>query len=264
MAYNQNNQKNARRPNSGYKRRDPKEREQREREAKALSLSNWIPRTSLGREVKDGNIKSIKEIFEKRLIIKESEIVDILVPDLKEEIMLIGGTPGKGGGKKRTPMRATTRMHEAGRRRTIHTFVCIGNEDGLLGYSYTKGKDMLSTLNKTRRQAKLNIFPIRRGCGSWECQCGTNHSIPFVMRGKCSSVHVKLIPAPKGLNLCADSEIKKILRLAGIKDMWIKSHGQTGTSINFLFAIINAFEKLNAFKVNEDYISSVGLDEIKG
>lgn len=261
MAYTPNNTNNRNAwKNKG--KRPPRQRREEEAKDPQAIMNRWIPRTGLGRDVKEGNIKSIREIFEKGMIIKEPEIVDILIPKLSEEIMLVGGTPGKGGGKKRTPMKATTRMHEAGRRRTIHTFVCIGNGDGLVGYSYTKGKDMLSTLNKARRQAKLSIFPIRRGCGSWECQCRTNHSIPFTIQGKCGSVKVKILPAPKGLKLCADSEMKKVLKLAGIKDVWIKSYGQTGTTINFIFAIIDAFKNLNAFKVNDNYIKSVGLDQI--
>jgi len=222
----------------------------------------WIPKTSLGRDVADGIIKSIEDVFKSGKIIKEPEIIDVLIPDLKEEIMFIGGTPGKGGGKKRTAIRATTRMHRAGRRRTVHSFVCVGNANGLIGYSYVKGKDMASVLEKARKQAKLNIFPIRRGCGSWECRCKTNHSIPFNIGGRSGSILVKLFPAPKGLNLCTSNEIKKIMNLAGIKDIWMKSYGPTKTSINFILAVINAFENLNKFKVNEKYSKVVGLDQI--
>ena len=55
---------------------------------------------------------------------------------------------------------------------------------------------------------------IRRGCGDWGCFCGTAHSIPFAVEGKCSSVVVKLLPAPKGTGLVVESELKKMLSIS--------------------------------------------------
>ncbi len=51
------------------------------------SLDTWVPATYVGRLVKEGKITSIDEIFANNLVIKEPEIVDILLPDLKHEII---------------------------------------------------------------------------------------------------------------------------------------------------------------------------------
>ena len=102
---------------------------------------------------------------------------------------------------------------------------------------------------------------VRRGCGSWECNCKEQHSIPFRSKGKTGSVVVSIIPAPKGLGLVAASELKKILDLAGIKDVWTKSRGQTKTRVNFIKALFDAFKNLNNIKVNEKYKENVGLKE---
>ncbi|RLF99257.1 MAG: 30S ribosomal protein S5, partial [Thaumarchaeota archaeon] len=51
------------------------------------SLEQWVPRTRVGRLVKEGKITSIEEIFERNMRIMEPEIVDFLVPDIKHEVL---------------------------------------------------------------------------------------------------------------------------------------------------------------------------------
>lgn len=51
------------------------------------SLDAWVPATYVGRLVKEGKITSIYEIFANNLTIKEPEIVDALLPDLKHEVI---------------------------------------------------------------------------------------------------------------------------------------------------------------------------------
>lgn len=52
-----------------------------------VDLSLWEPKTALGRMVKEGKIRTIDEIFANNLLIKEPEIVDILLPGLKQELL---------------------------------------------------------------------------------------------------------------------------------------------------------------------------------
>jgi len=85
---------------------------------------------------------------------------------------------------------------------------------------------------------------LRRGCGSFDCSCDEVHSIPFKVEGKSGSSKVVLIPAPQGTGLVIGDECKKILRLAGIKDIYSQSYGQTRTTINFIRACMNALRKL--------------------
>ena len=64
-------------------------------------LANWVPKTSLGKAVMEGNVKSLEEIMESGKRIVEPEIIDKLLPGLKNELFLIGGRRGKGGGIER-------------------------------------------------------------------------------------------------------------------------------------------------------------------
>jgi small subunit ribosomal protein S5 len=54
---------------------------------KMSSLDAWVPTTYVGRLVKEGKITSVDEIFANNLTIKEPEIVDALLPDLKHEVI---------------------------------------------------------------------------------------------------------------------------------------------------------------------------------
>ncbi len=218
-------------------------------ESKAeAALYKWKPKTSLGQEVFEGKITSIDEVFKSGRRIAEPEIIDKLVPALKNELILIGGRTGKGGGIERIPVRITAAMHKSGRRFTMSSFAVVGNEDGLVGVGQGKAPETRDAVAKAIQRAKLNLIRIKIGCGSWECDCGTNHSVPFKITGKTGSVRVVLQPAPKGVGLVADNESKKILKIAGIKDVWVKTFGNTGMRINLISATYDAFKKLYVYE----------------
>ncbi len=51
--------------------------------------------------------------------------------------------------------------------------------------------------------------------------------------GKCGSVIVRLIPAPRGTGIVAASVPKKLLQMAGVSDCYTSARGQTATLGNF-------------------------------
>ncbi|MBR9707724.1 MAG: hypothetical protein GOV15_04775, partial [Candidatus Diapherotrites archaeon] len=126
--------------------------------------------------------------------------------------------------------------------------IAIGNGNGYVGLGQASGQNGRAANVKATRKAKLNIQRVRRGCGSWECTCGEPHTVPFKVKGKCASVSVELIPAPRGLGMKTGPTAKKILELAGISDIWIKTTGNTRSSPNFGKAVIDALNKTNTMK----------------
>jgi len=229
--------------------------------AKVIVPENWKPKTELGKKVLAGEITDMAKVFSEGLKIAEPVIVDVLIPNLEKEIILIGGSTGKGGGIKRTPFKRTSRMHKSGRRYKISVMTVIGNKNGYVGVGLGSGPagKHQEVIEKSLNKAKLSIIPIRRGCGSWECSCGTNHSIPFAVIGKSGSVRLTLLPAPKGVGLTVSNEIKKLLRLAGISDIWCKSKGNTQMRMNLIKAAFDALKKLNAYKIKPDFESKSGM-----
>ena len=141
----------------------PRER----RDNREEKIIEWTPRTQLGKEVLSGKITSLHDIFSSGRKIKEPEIVDKLVPNLQTDIIYIGGSPGKGGGQKRTAIKRTARMHRSGRRYRISSVVIVGNNDGFFGIGKSTSLEHRTAIHKATQDAKLNIMPVKRGCGSW-------------------------------------------------------------------------------------------------
>lgn len=204
----------------------------------SVNVEEWIPRTKLGWMVKEGKITSIDQIFAINAVIMEPEIVDILLPNLSQEIIDVV---------------LVQKMTDAGRISRFRAVVAIGNGDGYVGLGIAKARQLRTAIEKAVIDAKLNIVPVRRGCGSWECSCKEPHSVPFRVAGKAGSVEVTLIPAPLGVGLVAGEVAKIILRLAGIRDVWTFSKGESRTTINFAKAVYNALKNTNKFVTPLDW-----------
>ena len=76
------------------------------KKTRAEIIAEWDPKTKLGKEVKDGKVKSIDEVLDKDLKILEPEIVDKLM-NVKSDLLSIGQSKGKFGGGKRRAWRQT-------------------------------------------------------------------------------------------------------------------------------------------------------------
>ena len=211
----------------------------------------WKTKTELGKKVKSKEITEIKQILDKGLRIREVEIVDTLLPAIASDYILIGQAKGKFGGGKRRIMRQTQKKTREGNRPVFTTMAAVGNEDGYVGVGRGTAKETVPARDKALRKAKLNLIQVGRGCGSWKCACGEPHSLPFEIEGRCSSVRIKLLPAPKGTGLVAPEEIKKILKLAGYKDVWSKATGQTRQRLNLVDACMKALKKTTRTKIRK-------------
>lgn len=235
---------------AGIKRkfRRPRRRGDYSAEREKERLEKWIPKTKLGNKVLKGEFKTIDDVLKSGDLILEPEIVDFLVPDLKNEVIYVGGSPGKGGGIRRTATKRTVRMHKSGRRFKLTSVIAVGNGDGVVGIAKASAKEHRNALEKALDQAKMNMIKVKTGCGSWECGCGGGHSIPFHVKARVGSVEVSLLPAPKGVGVVAAAAAKKIIKLTGIKDIWVKTRGQTNTRGNLVFATFEALKNLSRAK----------------
>ncbi len=194
----------------------------------------WMPQTRLGKLVKEGQVTTMGEAVESGLPIREAQIVDALIPDIRDEVLDIN---------------MVQRMTDSGRRVKFRATVIVGNGDGFLGLGEGKDVQVGIAIRKAIDNAKMNIIGIKRGCGSWECGCGLGHTVPFSVEGKAGSVKVELKPAPRGLGLASGGTAKKVLEIAGIKDVWARAEGETRTTLNFAKATYNALMKTTTMKV---------------
>jgi small subunit ribosomal protein S5 len=153
--------------------------------------------------VKKGEIRSIHDALESGLPLRETQIVDMLLPGLADEVLNVN---------------MVQRMTDSGRRVRFAIMTVVGNNDGYVGLGATKGKEVGPAIRKCIEVAKLNLIEIRRGCGSWECGCGKPHTLPFEVTGRCGSVRVTFRPAPRGVGLAVGEVAQHVLRMAGIED----------------------------------------------
>lgn len=202
-------------------------------------IEEWIPRTRLGKMIHEGRISSMEEIFMEGLKIREPEIVDVLLPDLQEEVLNIN---------------LVQKQTDAGEKSRFKAIVAVGNRDGYVGLGSGKAKQVRTAIEKGAVDARLNVTLVRRGCGSWECGCGKPHSLPFKVQGKCSGVKIVLVPGPRGLGIVANEVGKIILGLAGVNDCWTKSYGSTKTIPSFAYAVFDALRETYSLVTPKDWV----------
>ena len=202
-------------------------------------VEGWVPRTRLGKMILEGRISSIEEVFMEGSKIREPEIVNVLLPDLQEEVININ---------------LVQKQTDAGEKSRFKAIVTVGNRDGYVGLGSGKARQVRTAIEKAAINARLNITPVRRGCGSWECGCGKPHSLPFQVRGKCGGVEIVLVPGPRGLGVVASESAKIILGLAGVKDCWTQSYGSTRTIPSFAYAVFDALRKTYSLVTPEDWV----------
>jgi len=182
--------------------------------------------------VLEGRITSMEQVFADHLRIYEPEIVDILLPNIEQEVLDVN---------------LVQKQTDAGERSRFKAFVAVGNRDGFVGVGTGKAKHVLSGINKAVVEAKLAITRIQRGCGSWECACGGRHSLLSRVEGKYGSVKIILLPAPRGAGVVAADMAKTVLSLAGVEDCWTRTFGKTRTTLSVTGATFEALRNTNKF-----------------
>jgi small subunit ribosomal protein S5 len=186
--------------------------------------------------VMNGQILTYEEALSSGLPIREVEIVDALLPDITDDVLAVN---------------MIQRMTDSGRRVRFNVLCAVGNGDGYVGLSVCKGKEVASTIRKAIDKAKLNMIPVMRGNGSWESSEGPGTSVPFMVSGRSGSTRITLMPAPAGKGLVIGDYGRRVLKLAGVTDVWSRSSGQTRTTINFAKATYNALVQLNRTRLSE-------------
>ncbi|MCK9323601.1 MAG: 30S ribosomal protein S5 [Candidatus Methanomethylophilaceae archaeon] len=205
---------------------------------------DWIPKTRLGQMVLNGEVTTMGDALATRLPLREAEIVDILLPDLKDEVI---------------DLNMVQRMTDSGRRVRFAVTCIVGNGDGFIGIGRSKGKEVGPSIKKAIDNAKLNIIEIKRGCGSWECGCGQVHSLPFEVIGRTGSVTVYLKPAPQGIGLAVGDVAKSLLTLAGVRDSWGFATGNTKTKVNYAMATFDALTQTARIRVTEEQANRLNI-----
>ncbi len=156
---------------------------------------------------------------------------------------------GGGGGRGRKPREAkefeeailqidrVTRVVKGGRRLRFRLSVVIGDKKGRVGFGIGKSAEVMTAIQKAVVQAKRNLITVPMN----------NGTIPHQANSEFKASRVLLFPAPEGKGVIAGGAVRKILELAGVKDVLSKSHGSLN-KLNVAVATFNALQSLETAK----------------
>src|SRR3989442_13137675 len=200
-------------------------------------LGEWVPKTTLGGMVLKGDVTTMAEAIGTDLPLREPEIVDILLPELEDEVLDVN---------------MVQRMTDSGGRVNFAITVVVGSSDGFVGLGRARGTEVGPGIRRAVGDAKIRVIGVKRGCGSWECGCYRAHPLPMKVVGSSGSVRVTLKPAPQGVGLAVGDIAKSVLRLAGIRDAWGFTKGHTKTTVNYALATFAALQQTGKVKVRSE------------
>merc|ERR1712110_859359 len=119
------------------------------------------------------------------------------------------------------------KMSSAGQTNRFVCYVLVGDQAGHIGLGAKCAKEVATAIRGGIIAAKMSLIPVRRGY--WGNRIGFPHTVPMKVNGKCGSVRVRLIPAPRGSGVVGSPVCKKMLAMAGVADCYSCSYGHTRT-----------------------------------
>jgi len=121
-----------------------------------------------------------------------------------------------------------TRVVKGGRRLRFRATVAIGDKKGRVGVGVGKSSEVVGGIQKAVARAKRNLItvPITKG-----------DTIPHPVKVKYKAARMLIMPASKGTGVIAGGSLRKILGLAGVKNVLSKNIGTRNTLVTAQAAI---------------------------
>ncbi len=126
-----------------------------------------------------------------------------------------------------------TRVVKGGRRLRFRATVAIGNKKGKIGVGIGKSVEVQGAIKKAVAKAKKNLAVVNM----------YGDTIPHRIETKFKSAKVLLIPAGEGTGIIAGGPVRKVVELAGIKNILSKSLG-SNNKLNCVKATYKALTSL--------------------
>ena len=148
-------------------------------------------------------------------------------------------------------IKRVTKVVKGGRNMRFAALVVVGDKNGHVGAGLGKAAEVPEAKKKKKEDAIKKLVKV---------DINENGSIPYDYTGKFGSASVLLKSSPEGTGIIAGGPARKVLELAGYKNIRTKSLG----SNNKQNVVLAAIEGLKAIKSPEEIAKLRGksLDEI--
>lgn len=129
-------------------------------------------------------------------------------------------------------IRRVTKVVTGGKNLRFSVFAAVGDKNGRVGIGKGKAREVPLAISKAIERAKKNMIKIPL--------IGT--TIPHGVEAKFGAAKVLIKPAAEGTGVIAGSSVRKILELAGVRDVLAKILGSRNS-------ISNAYATMEALKM---------------
>ena len=148
-------------------------------------------------------------------------------------------------------IKRVTKVVKGGRNMRFAALVVVGDKNGHVGAGLGKAAEVPEAIRKAKEDAIKKLVKV---------DINENGSIPYDYTGKFGSASVLLKSSPEGTGIIAGGPARKVLELAGYKNIRTKSPG----SNNKQNVVLATIEGLKAIKSPEEIAKLRGksLDEI--
>ena len=148
-------------------------------------------------------------------------------------------------------IKRVTKVVKGGRNMRFAALVVVGDQNGHVGAGLGKAAEVPEAIRKAKEDAIKKLVKV---------DINENGSIPYDYTGKFGSASVLLKSSPEGTGIIAGGPARKVLELAGYKNIRTKSLG----SNNKQNVVLATIEGLKAIKSPEEIAKLRGksLDEI--
>lgn len=168
----------------------------------------------------------------------------------------------RDGGHKKEPkefeeevlqIARVTRVVKGGRRLRFRVTVAIGDKKGRVGIGVGKASEVVTGIHKAVSRAKANLInvPITKG-----------DTIPHAVKIKYKAARMIILPASPGTGVIAGGSLRKVLHLAGIKNVLSKNIGSRNSLVTAQ-AAIKALMTLRPVKESQKKQEAPKKDEVK-
>ena len=115
-----------------------------------------------------------------------------------------------------------TRVVKGGRRLRFRATVAIGDKKGRVGVGVGKAAEVVTGIQKAVAQAKANLIKV---------PITDSDTIPHPVKVKFKAARMMIMPASQGTGVIAGGSLRKVLHLAGIKNVLSKNIGSRNTLV---------------------------------